>query len=139
MTTQINIYIVIAIIFFHWIFDCILQTDDQANNKSKSFVHLISNTITYSACWVMPICLFFGIVNNNHYVSSLQYVTASFLFGIITLCLHTLTDYYTSKLNTRLLEAKKHHDFFVSVFFDQWLHYLQLFLTFQLISDNLLK
>ncbi len=135
MKLEINIYLVIAILFIHWFLDFVLQTDEEAKNKSKSFSHLISHTYTYSLGWYFPVLILFVINNESTMVN---YVTASMMFCIVTLTLHTLTDYYTSKLNTRLLEAKRTHDFFVSVGFDQWLHYLQLFITFQLISDNLL-
>lgn len=124
MSSQINIWIVLVIIFVHWFADFVMQTDEQAKNKSKSLNALLEHTFTYTLIWFIPI--------------SFTYLYAPHMFGYnmlwflpITFICHTLTDYFTSKLNTYLWEKKDVHNFFVSVGFDQVLHYLQLFLTYQ--------
>lgn len=61
----------------------------------------------------------------NQAFSEFAIHAALFLLG--TLVCHTITDYFTSRLNTKLYKANKIHEFFVSIGFDQILHYVQLF------------
>ena len=107
------------IIFIHWISDFVLQTDWQAQNKSKNNFALLTHTSNYSMVWLLPMCLVFGKI-----------FWSSIYFGVITFITHTITDYFTSRLNSKLWSAGKVHYFFVSVGFDQVLHYGQLFLTY---------
>jgi len=119
-----NIYVLIAMLLIHWIADFVLQTDKQAKGKSKNWDDLLAHTITYSACWI-PFAFFrFG------------YSSVGFLmFPIITFIAHTITDYFTSRLNSKLWAKGNAHYFFVSVGFDQILHYVQLIITFQILSS----
>jgi len=120
---MINIYIVLAILFIHWFADFILQTNWQAQNKSKSWRALLEHNAIYSTVWFWPMLyLLPGDVSR-----ALSFV------GITMIC-HTTTDYFTSRLNTYLWNKKDVHNFFVSVGFDQFLHYVQLLLTYQLLS-----
>ena len=121
---MINIFIVITILFFHWVFDFVFQTDYEAKNKSKNNIALYSHTWKYSVLWFPVMLVFIGLKPSIEFV------------GITFLC-HTITDYYTSRLNTKLHKENRIHDFFVSIGFDQWLHYCQLFLTFYLIYGKL--
>jgi len=56
-------------------------------------------------------------------------------FVLITFVAHTITDYFTSRLNAKLWAKGDVHNFFVSVGFDQVLHYVQLFVTYQLLFN----
>ena len=124
MNLEINILVVLTIIFIHFIADFVLQTHWQASNKSKDWIALLSHTGVYTLCWI-PFCfLNFG---------SNLVLNMSFLF--ITLISHTVTDYYTSRLNARLYEKGEIHNFFVSVGFDQFLHYAQLLITYQILKN----
>lgn len=116
-----NLIEIFSIIFIHWIADFVCQTDWQAKNKSKSWEALLGHTVTYSAIW-------WGILS---FFISLPHVM---FFFVITLVCHTATDYFTSRLNSKLWAEGKVHYFFVSVGFDQILHYVQLFLTYQLLK-----
>ena len=58
-------------------------------------------------------------------------------FVIITFICHTVTDYFTSRLNSKLWAKGDVHNFFVSVGFDQVLHYAQLFLTYKILAHGL--
>lgn len=124
MNTQINIYIVLGILFFHWVFDFILQTDEQAQNKSKDLYALLSHTVSYSSAWFI-ISILYAIFTSN---------MAILAFAPITFLIHTATDFYTSRVNSQLYEQNKTHEFFVSIGFDQWLHFVQLLLTYQLLT-----
>ncbi len=107
----------------HWISDFVYQTDYQAKNKSKSWKALLSHTSIYSLI-MMYACLF--ILNLS--------ISDVFLFGLITFVCHTITDYFTSRLNTKLWTKGDVHNFFVSVGFDQFLHAVQLFATYELLK-----
>ena len=60
------------------------------------------------------------------HVSSLG-ICLSFAVIFIT---HWLTDYFTSRLTSKLYKEERYHDFFVMIGFDQVLHYTQLLLIF---------
>lgn len=118
-----NLTEIFAILFIHWIADFVCQTDWQAKNKSKDNYALLSHTTGYSLVWFMAGLPFYS------YAPILF-----FAFIGITFVAHTITDYYTSRLNSKLWAAGKVHYFFVSVGFDQILHYVQLFTTYYLLK-----
>ena len=87
-----------------------------------------------------------------------EFQTPIVIFAGITFICHTITDYFTSRLNSKLwakatywgsdemkrlypidCPENKHgkyvHNFFVSIGFDQVLHYIQLFLTYSLLKN----
>lgn len=132
MTIQILITILL-IPFIHWIADFVLQSDKQARNKNKSWFYLIEHTLTYSIVWLVISFLWF-LCHLKVGVSNDILVLKCLSFWIITFICHTLTDYFTSRLNARLWEQGKVHNFFVSVGFDQFLHYAQLFITYYLLA-----
>jgi len=76
--------------------------------------------------------LLFGYVNKGQ--TTTWYVIYSLLFMGITFICHTATDYFTSRVNAKLWEKGQVHNFFVSIGFDQYLHYIQLFVTFYYLS-----
>ncbi len=122
------------IIFIHWIADFVLQTDWQAQNKSKNNFALLSHTSNYSMVWLLPMCLVFGKMKGG--ATTEWIVWSTLYFCMITLITHTITDYFTSRLNSKLWAGGKVHYFFVSVGFDQVLHYGQLFLTYHYLFNR---
>jgi len=121
------------IIFIHWFADFVLQTHQQASNKSKALKPLLAHTFTYSVVWLLASCLLFGYVNKGQ--TTEWYMLTSILFFLITFITHTITDYFTSRLNSKLWAKGDVHNFFVSIGFDQVLHYAQLFLTFYYLKN----
>lgn len=117
--------IAFAIIFIHWFADFVLQTDEQAKQKSSSNKMLTAHVGSYSYVWLVMSFIWFSTYQNPKVL----------LFAPITFVCHWITDYFTSRLNTKLWKAGKVHNFFVSVGFDQVLHYAQLFLTFWLLNQ----
>lgn len=121
--------IIFSIIFVHWIADFVCQSHWQATNKSKNNYALLAHTITYSmvyaflSYWVM----FFYLMITKEKVT----IDSDLLYWFvpITFVCHTITDYFTSRLNAKLWAKGDVHNFFISVGFDQVLHYIQLFLT----------
>lgn len=114
-----NLIVLFSILLVHWVADFVLQTDEQAKGKSKDNKYLTAHVMTYSICWI-PFALFF-------------LGASSVWFILITYTCHWITDYFTSRLNSRLYAKGDIHNFFVSVGFDQVLHYTQLILTYLLL------
>jgi len=123
---------IFSIIIIHFLGDFVLQTDKQAKGKSKNWLDLLEHTGTYVSVFVLPICLLLG--KTNPYGTCEWYVLNTLAFAIITFMFHTVTDYFTSRLNSKLWQEGKTHEFFVSIGFDQILHYVQLFTTYYLLT-----
>lgn len=119
---------VFFILFVHWIADFVLQTDKQAKGKSKNWSDLLDHTTMYSAAWIPSLVLWLYITDTE-----LLTILPIGKFVLITLVAHTITDYFTSRINSRLWQQGQVHNFFVSIGFDQLLHYAQLFLTYHYI------
>lgn len=118
---------IFSIILIHWFADFVLQTDKQAKGKSKNWKNLLSHTGIYSLVWLIPSLIIFFNQSEIGIIKAL-------LFVLITFIAHTITDYFTSRLNSKLWTKGEVHNFFVSVGFDQVLHYVQLFLTYYLLK-----
>lgn len=127
---MISLTVVIIILFLHFLSDFVFQTDWQAQNKSKLNKALIEHTATYSAVWFIPMVVIFlthSLDLDLAILKALSFVGITFIF-------HTTQDYFTSRLNSRLWEQKKVHNFFVSIGLDQFGHYAQLLLTYYLLK-----
>jgi hypothetical protein len=126
-----TIFFVLSIIFIHWIADFVLQTHEQAINKSKDNWFLTKHVWSYTIFWFVPL----GIISilHNHFgmnlVPGFENHPEALWFFPITFVSHWITDYFTSRLNAKLWAKGDVHNFFVSVGFDQVLHYIQLFGT----------
>jgi len=124
-----NELIVLALLFIHWVADFVMQTDKMAQGKSKNNLDLLNHTLTYSGAFVaflMPLVGYLFGYNEQVWLNV-------FAFGGITLIIHTIQDYTTSRINSKLWAEKKVHWFFVSIGFDQFLHFAQLILTYKLL------
>lgn len=127
MKTEINIYILFSILFIHWVADFLFQTEWQAKNKSTSKYALTMHILGYSTACLL-ICNAYSILTHNYLMVA--------LFPPITFICHWITDYFTSRWTSKLYSKKKYYGFpaFFSVIgFDQFLHYAQLIITFQLL------
>ena len=117
---------ILSIIVIHWFADFVLQTHWQATNKSKNNGALTMHVLSYSTVWSLTANIY-SILTGHYYVLA--------LFPVITFICHWVTDYFTSRLNSKLWAKGDIHNFFVSVGFDQVLHYVQLFLTFYILKS----
>ncbi len=127
-----NLIEIFSILIIHWFADFVLQTDTQAKGKSKNWRDLISHTSDYSSVWWCIGVIIIVINLDLHFFIYKPWTLCLFVF--ITFISHTITDYFTSRLNSRLWSEGKVHNFFVSIGFDQLLHYFQLFLTYYLLT-----
>lgn len=127
---NINLYEMILIFLIHFFGDFVLQTHWQATNKSKDNRALTMHVSTYSLVWVLPMSILFYMGPYN-FIGS---IFMGIIFSLITFGCHWVTDYYTSRLNSKLWAKGDVHNFFVSVGFDQVLHYAQLFTTYYILN-----
>lgn len=134
MNTQINIYIILIIILYHFIADFIFQDEKWAINKSKNLKALLTHTAVYSCMWYIP-GMIYAMYNEDTYIS--PHVT---YFVLITFVCHTITDYFTSRIVAKRFANQYYGSVipnfgaFTIIGIDQFLHYLQLILTFQFLT-----
>jgi len=107
------------IMFFHWIADFVAQSDWMAKNKSKSVWPLFCH------CAVYGIVMFLGLLLVGVGLSLIPV----FLWVVFNAAAHFLIDGVTSRVNSWLWEKKDVHNFFVSIGFDQYIHFLFLVLS----------
>lgn len=110
----------------HFIADFVLQSDWMAQNKSKDNRALGLHVTAYtSALAIGSIPLVFILGYGSH--PAIGPVTA--IWVIANGGAHFVTDFITSRINSRLWAAKEVHWFFVGIGADQVIHYLTLGLT----------
>lgn len=120
----ISLLTAIHLLFAHWVADFLCQTHYMSINKSKSNSVLLLHTGVYAVVMTF-LCVF--VLEAS--------IKGLLIFGGITFIAHTITDYFTSRLNSKLWAEGNVHWFFVSIGFDQFLHFLQLFITFYYILN----
>lgn len=120
---QIEFSTIVFFLIVHFLADFALQTPKQAINKSTSNKYLFYHVSTYSLSWLLAMYAYTDIF------------TLSVCFTLITFVTHFLTDYVTSRMAKVFFDAEDYHNGFVVVGFDQVLHYIQLILTYMLLSD----
>lgn len=124
--------IILYILFLHWLGDFVLQTDKKARGKSKNWSDLLEHTLKYTLIFIFLIIPYLII---KYPRPEIQFSGWLLLFLPITFITHTIIDYYTSRVNAKLYEDNKIHEFFVAIGFDQLLHFIQLILTYYLLSN----
>jgi hypothetical protein len=134
--------VILSIIFIHWVADFIFQAEEWAVNKSKSFRALVKHTTMYSFIWLL-VMVGFSVWGNHFGGPTIEYLGWSewmILFPVITFVFHTATDYFTSKIVSRKFDNNEYGSpipnlgAFTVIGFDQVLHYIQLFLTYHLLT-----
>jgi hypothetical protein len=118
---------VLYFLLVHWVADFVLQTEHMALRKSTSNYYLGMHVTVYSVTTILAWWLLFSIVGLD--ATFLQYLLA----GTAIFVMHFITDYITSRITGKYYKAKKTHEFFVTIGFDAFLHYCQLFLVFNFI------
>jgi hypothetical protein len=126
-----SLIIIFTIFIVHWFANFIMQDEKWAVGKSKSLNCLISYTLTYSLLWGVVVVV--GILTFGLPMQMLWFVP-------ITFVAHTITDYFTSKVVSKMFANGKYGSpipnlgAFSMIGFDQVLHYAQLFLTYHLLQ-----
>lgn len=118
---------IIFILFFHWVFDFVFQAESWAVNKSKSRIALLKHVSLYSLLWI-PVALLI-----------LEFpVALALFFAGVTFILHYLTDFITSLIVADKFKKGNtgsnipNFGAFSLIGFDQFLHYVGLFLVYSL-------
>ena len=106
---KIQLFLVLIIVWCHFIADFLLQSDKMATNKSKSFKWLSIHAVAYG--WVITVI---GMLTIG--------MERGFIFGMVNWLMHGAVDYWTSKGTAILWQKKEVHWFFCLVGFDQALH-----------------
>ena len=110
----IDIFVIVVLLWAHFIGDFILQSDYHAVNKSKSNLALFEHILFYSlpltfAAFVIPLSVSWIIANA---------------------AMHAAVDYVTSRMTSRLWQQGKRHWFFVTIGADQSLHFTCMFVSY---------
>lgn len=129
-----NLIEIFSILLIHWFADFVLQTDKQAKGKSKNWDDLLSHTFNYSLVWWIVGLIYLAFSFRQFPIQPTSNLLPIIYFGGITFVAHTITDYFTSRLNSKLHAKGDIHNFFVSIGFDQVLHYVQLFTTYYILK-----
>lgn len=111
---MIELDVVLWILIAHFVGDFVMQTDKMAKGKSTDNVILFHHITWY----VVPLMV----------VSAVTLIPA--IWVIINGAAHFVVDYFTSRRSSRQWSEGKVHDFFVTVGFDQLLHYTILLTSY---------
>lgn len=123
MTTEL--IIVLGILFSHWVSDFVLQSDRMARDKSKDMDALLSHVaVYYISMSVLTGSMFWYLYGADD--SLWGYIA---LWWMVNGALHIGVDFLTSRINSKLWAKGNMHNFFVSIGFDQFVHYACLFGT----------
>ena len=129
---MISLQVALSLCFLHWVADFVFQTDWMAQNKSKSNYPLLVHVSVYSALFIP-----FAVIAFNNALSVIVFI-------LVNLLAHFATDYLTSRRSSRLYREGKigsstvpNFNFFSTIGFDQFLHYLALFTSYVLITTHL--
>ena len=112
----------------HWCGDFILQTHHQATTKSRNIISLLTHCATYSAVMCVWFVIFAKVPD------PVIHTWNTMFFTLTTFLTHFITDFFTSKHNSRLWNKQSWHNFFASVGLDQVIHYITLFYTLKLMG-----
>tara|TARA_R110000782_G_scaffold15939_2_gene46095 strand:- start:5214 stop:5597 length:384 start_codon:yes stop_codon:yes gene_type:complete len=119
--------IILYFLLIHWLGDFVLQTSHMAIRKSTSNYYLGMHVTVYTVTTILGWFLLFLIYGIH--ATWVQYFCA----GLAIFSMHFLTDYITSRITGKYYKQQKNHEFFVTIGFDQWLHYLQIFIVYNYI------
>lgn len=131
---------IFTIIIVHWFADFLMQDEKWALGKSKNWSDLLIHTGFYSYIWFI-VGIIILMKPEYSYLrgdwNKGELLTRNILiFSIITFIVHTITDYFTSRIVSNKF-AKGHYGSnipnigaFTIIGIDQVLHYIQLFTTY---------
>ena len=118
---------ILLLVWSHFIFDFILQSDKMACNKSSSFKYLLLHSFIYSLGFLWLCVLSPG----PHAIDRVVYTVGVCVTVFIT---HALVDGITSRITKRLWLAEERHWFFVVIGFDQAIHITSLVMLVVLLN-----
>ena len=103
----IQIVVLIAIVWIHFVADFILQSNYVAINKSKYIGQLFKHAVIYS----------------------IPFLILGVKYALINGALHFIVDFFTSSMTTYFYARDRRHAFFVTIGCDQAIHMTCLIIT----------
>lgn len=103
---MINITVLLALVWSHFVGDFILQSSYLALNKSKSNKVLLQHVLWY-AIPLLVLAMYFSV---------------SIYWVLLNVVLHFMTDYVTSRITGHLWQKEEYHWYFVTIGADQAIH-----------------
>ena len=115
--------IIFIILLTHYVADFLLQTHEQAINKSKCFKALFGHVLTYSLAFLpVALCIF-------------EYTSVALVWWGFNMAMHFFTDAATSKINASVYDKDCLRPLFIGVGADQLIHYITLFGSYSLLAN----
>ena len=121
-----GLLMIFYVLFAHWVADFIFQDEEWATSKSKNIFALLKHVSMYAfvmTLFLMPLMSFMSII----------------LFAYWIFMTHFIIDFITSKIvsnkfaNKHLGSKIPNFGAFTIIGFDQWLHYVTIFLIIKLL------
>jgi hypothetical protein len=113
-------YQILILLLIHYVADFRFQTDWMALNKSKEFLPLATHVFIYALTFFVCGIFIFDFID-------------VLTFCLVTFIAHIFTDLITSQITTQLYKEERFRAFFNVIGFDQFLHAVQLILTYKFI------
>lgn len=124
MAEGLYYFVVLAII--HYIADYLVQSRKIADNKSKNIKYLLIHGGEYTlTIWLLLSFAFMIFMQISPIVLVFKYCLIN---GVI----HTIVDYFTSRLTSKYYAKKDYKSFFRILGLDQLIHISTLILTFNI-------
>jgi hypothetical protein len=130
-----SIYLILMILFAHYIADFIFQAESWATNKWQNELALLKHVTVYTVVFCI-LMIFFNMFERTFDPKELLFIAG------ITFSCHYLTDFISSKIVHEAFVANHYGTpipnmgAFSMIGCDQFIHYLQLFLTFWYVTNN---
>jgi hypothetical protein len=120
--------------FAHWIADFVVQSNQEAINKSSSMYWLLHHTFRYSMVLgtLMGLGSLYGLIGSlGGPLGPIMFIAINFLINFLA---HTVTDFFTSRLGKYYWQKEERHNFFIVIGFDQFLHAVVLVLSYAILA-----
>lgn len=118
--------VIYVLLVAHFVADFVCQSDWMAQNKSKRWDALALHVAVYAMALMVTLMLGLWMAWGGD--TELGGSPWLWFMGVNAVA-HFVQDAITSRINSRLWQAKQVHWFFVGIGFDQLLHYVTLFVT----------
>ena len=116
----------ILLVAAHYVGDFLLQSHSMAINKCRDNAILAKHAGVYAATMTAAMALY--------YLTDPTATMSIVAFGIVTFALHFGQDYVTSRMNAEYWAAEDYRKFFLCLGFDQFMHYVLLYLTLRILG-----
>lgn len=123
-----NQLIVLCYLFIvHYVADFVIQSQKSAENKSHSFRALWEHIFSYYMFSII------AIVVPSLLISPTNTLNIGWIYYVVCISsIHMLTDFFTSKFNTKMYKSKKTKLFWIGIGGDQLLHQIQIIYFYSL-------